>query len=234
MSQYIKHLEEMSDSQTSKRKLEYLDYNIGNFIAKLTKKSTILEIGPGTGEFEQLLNKRDFADIDIVDNDRSILNFVSSKRRIKNKFLTSDLLKIKSKLRNYDLILMVQVLEHIPISKFTPFIKTLFSKLNKEGNLIIVVPNGNNPLGLTERYADLQHTISFTTQSLKDLINITNLNNYQIQIRGYEIPPYTPVNIIRKILQKILHSILLLVMIINGGLFYKIMTPNIMLIIKKK
>ena len=112
-------------------------------------------------------------------------------------------------------------------------LKLLYKHLIKGGFLIIVVPNGNNPLGLIERYGDLQHTNCFTEQSLKDLVNISEIKNYKLEIRGYEIPPYDLLNIIRIFFQKTLHFILLLIMIINGGIYFKTMTPNIMLVIKK-
>ena len=235
MSQYLKHLTEMSGKETFQRKIDYLEFNTSSFTKSLKNKtSKVLEVGPGTGEFEAYLNKKKIYDIDIVDNDKSILNYVSNKFKIKNKILTNDISKINKKLRNYDLIFLMQVLEHIPISQYQKFVKTLFNHLNKEGVMIIIVPNANNPLGLIERYADLQHTSAFTTQSLKDLIDLANLKKYEIAIQGFEIPPFGIVNIIRKFLQKILHLFLLGIMVINGGLFFNILTPNIMLVIKKK
>ncbi len=234
MSNYIQHLEELSNEKTFERKKDYIDYNLKSIFEGVSfKKLYVLEIGPGLGELESYLNDKGGFEIDILDNDRSVLNYVSNKYKVRNKFLTSDILKLKSKLKDYDLIYMMQVLEHIPVSKSVEVVKVLFSHLKKNGCLVIVVPNANNPLGLIERYADLQHTTSFTQQSLKDLASLCGFNNNQLKISGFEIPPYGLVNIIRIILQKILHTFLLLIMIINGGTFFKTMTPNIMLVIKK-
>lgn len=235
MSKYLDHLTQMSTEQTLSRKVEYFRYNIGSFLNNLNfKKVKVLEIGPGLGEFESFLNKNKIYDIDIIDNDNSILDYVSGKYKVKNNFLSNDLSKIEKKFRNYDLIFLMQVLEHIPVASFESVMRILFAHLNKNGYLIIIVPNANNPLGLIERYADLQHTNAFTTQSLKDLVNLANLKNCQIEIKGFEIPNTGIINIMRKILQKVLHFFLLLLMIINGGLFFKVMTPNIMLVVKKK
>lgn len=235
MSKYLDHLTQMSTEQTLSRKVEYFRYNIGSFLNNLNfKKVKVLEIGPGLGEFESFLNKNKIYDIDIIDNDNSILDYVSGKYKVKNNFLSNDLSKIEKKLRNYDLIFLMQVFEHIPVASFEFVMRILFAHLNKNGYLIIIVPNANNPLGLIERYADLQHTNAFTTQSLKDLVNLANLKNCQIEIKGFEIPNTGIINIMRKILQKVLHFFLLLLMIINGGLFFKVMTPNIMLVVKKK
>ena len=141
---------------------------------------------------------------------------------------------MKNRLRQYDLIVLIQVLEHLPSSLYFPVLKKLYSRLKNEGLILIVVPNANNPLGLTERYGDLQHQNAFTEQSLKDLAIGSGISNCGIDIKGYSIPPYSLINVVRIIFQKILHLFLLMIMVINGGTYFKEMSPNITLIIKNK
>jgi len=234
MNNYIKHLEELSTSATLKRKKDYIDYNLKKCFKEIGFKNIkVLEVGPGLGEFESYLNDRGVVDIDIVDNDKSILDYVSRKYQIKRMYLTKDISLTEKKLGKYDLIFLMQVLEHLPVDKYVATIQLLYKHLVKGGFLVIVVPNANNPLGLVERYGDLQHTGSFTEPSLKDLITLSGIEDYLMEIKGYEIPPSNLLNLIRIFLQKILHTILLAIMIINGGLFFKTMTPNLSLIIKK-
>ena len=168
-----------------------------------------------------------------MDNDKSILDHVSTEFKISKMFLTNSISRTSNRLGSYNFIFLMQVLEHLPTNSFHSILRVLFNHLNEGGYLVCVVPNGNNPLGLVERYVDLQHTTCFTEQSLQDLVNLSEIENYQIEIKGFEIPPYNPINLIRLFLQKILHFILFLIMIINGGAFFKTMTPNIMLIIRK-
>lgn len=233
MSQYRNHLEQMYDKSTFKRKVDYLKYNLGYLVHDLSKGATILEVGPGMGELVYYLNRIGVYEIDIVDNDKAILENIKSKYRIKNPYLNQNLSQIDNKLRQYDIIVLIQVFEHLPINIYKDILTTLYKHLKVGGSLIIVVPNANNPLGMVERYGDLQHFNSFTEQSLKDLLNLAGFRNFEFQIKGFEIPPFDLLNIIRIILQKILHTILLVLMIINGGIFFKTMTPNIMLIIRK-
>lgn len=231
MASYLTHLKQMSSSKTFQRKVDYLNFNLGKY---LSRNSAILEVGPGLGEFEYYLNQKQIYDIDILDNDKNIIKLISENYKIKKSILIkSSELPVK-KLRTYDLILALQVLEHIPVKSYSDFVKILFSKLKKKGTLIIIVPNANNPLGLTERYADLQHTSSFTTQSLNDLVNAADLKNYQLDVKGYQIPPVDLINIVRIFFQKILHTLLIILMAVNGGVYYKVMTPNIMMVLKKK
>ncbi len=234
MSRYIDHLQELSSKETFNRKKDYIDYNLKSIFESIGYKSIkVLEIGPGLGEFESFLNDKKVLDVDIVDNDKSVIDFVSKKYKIRNKFLINKVSNLDKKLLNYDLIFLMQVLEHLQNSEYEVILKTLYKHLKPKGHIVIVVPNGNNPLGLVERYADLQHTNCFTQQSLKDLVNLSKIKNFEMEIKGYQIPPYGPINIVRIFFQKILHFFLFLIMVVNGGLFFKTMTPNIMLIIRK-
>lgn len=235
MDNYLRHLQQLSNGKTFNRKKDYIDYNLSNYLKKVEFKNLkVLELGPGLGEFESYLNDKGVFYIDVIDNDKGVLGYVSQKYQINKAFYANNISEIDKKLGQYNFIFLMQVLEHLPVEEYSRALNILYNHLEKDGYLVIVVPNGNNPLGLTERYADLQHTSCFTEQSLRDLIDASKIQSYQITIKGYEIPPYSLINLIRIPFQKILHFVLLLLMIINGGVFFKTMTPNIMLVLKKQ
>jgi len=235
MTSYLHHLDSLYTSKTFQRKIDYFRFNFGRFVNRLDpKKASVLEIGPGKGEFIAWLNSLGIEDIDVFDIDQEVVDFVKTNYKIKNSFVSDHISSIKDKMRMYDMIILVQVLEHIDPNKYFVFVRSIFSMLRKGGVLIIVVPNANNPLGMVERYGDLQHKNSFTDQSLKDLVFGSKITGYDMEIKGYSIPPYSILNIFRIFMQKILHLFLLLIMIVNGGSFYKIMTPNIVLVLKKR
>jgi SAM-dependent methyltransferase len=224
----------MYTPKTFGRKVDYVKYNFSDVLVNVKSRDfSVLEIGPGMGESIWYLNSQGIRNIDIVDNDREILAYLSKKFKINKVILNRDLGKLDKVLGDYDLIIMVQVLEHIPPSNYKNAIPTLYRHLKKGGTIVLVVPNANNPLGIVERYADLQHYTSFTEQSLRDVISGSGIKRFTFKIRGFEIPPYSLLNIIRICLQKLLHLILLATMIVNGGNFFTVMTPNIMLVIKK-
>lgn len=230
---YLIHLGDMYSRQTFVRKVEYLKYNLRGILPKKpTKDYSVLEIGPGMGECLSYLNELGIKNIDIVDNDSNILKSSAEFFQTRKAIFSQDLTRLSQKLGEYDLIIMIQVLEHIPTEKHKKTMQVLYSHLKKNGSIAVVVPNAGNPLGLVERYGDLQHTTAFTQQSLKDLVNYSNLDSVQVAVRGFEIPPYNILNIIRIIFQKILHAILLLALVVNGGIFFGLMTPNIMLVLK--
>lgn len=233
---YLVRLQRVSNKKSFQRKLDYIQYNFGSIIRKLKSRKdiSVLEVGPGLGEFVKYLNSVGVKDIDVIDSDRNVLKNLKTKFNISTSYFSDNVISVKNKLRKYDLIVLIQVLEHISPKVYFSVVKTLFLKLKKKGIILIVVPNANNPLGSVERYGDLQHQMAFTSQSLKDLVMGSGIANYNLEIRGYSIPPYTLINLIRILLQKTLHLILLGLMIVNGGSYFKVMTPNLTLIIEKE
>lgn len=234
MKTYVHRLQDMYNPQTYKRKLNYIQYNFSKYIDKFNKKDiSVLEIGPGLGEFVYHLNQRGIACIDVLDNDKAVLKYIKSNYKIRNSILTGDIEGVQNKLGQYSIIFLLQVLEHIPKRRYKTYIKILFKHLCPQGYLIITVPNGGTPLGLSERYNDLQHETLFTEHSLRELANYSEILNYDIEIKGYMIPPFNLINIVRIIFQKVYHLFLSILYIINAGVYIKIHNPNISLIIKK-
>lgn len=233
MSNYLTHMEELGQGTAFGRRVDYLKYNFKSYLSTLTKSSNVLEIGPGTGELLQILNERKVFKIDIIDNDSAILKYCKDKFKINKAILSRSLDLSKSVKKKYDLIVLTQVFEHIPKSSYQNWLKTLYGSLNPGGSIIITVPNGANPLVGTERYGDLQHENIFTIYSFQELMTFANLKNANYLINGFEIPPINILNLIRIILQKILHSLFILLMIVNGGIYQTLLTPNITLVITR-
>jgi 2-polyprenyl-3-methyl-5-hydroxy-6-metoxy-1,4-benzoquinol methylase len=234
MSSYLDHLQNAYSEKTFQRKLQYIDHNIGRFFEpKKFSGMSVLEIGPGLGELVAYCNKRKNNSVDVIDNDEGILKYISNHFKVRSTFLSSDISTLDKKLEKYNLIVMIQILEHMPPDQYQSVMRTLYKHLHPGGEMIIVVPNGNNPLGMVERYGDLQHYNSFTTRSLQDLAALANIPLSEVVVRGYEIPPSSIINILRIMVQKVTHLFLLAILIGNGGTFFWTLTPNIMLQIKK-
>jgi len=230
MKNYLEYLESIQTPKNFQRKVEYLKYNFSKYFNQ--KEISVLEVGPGLGEFVHFLNQKGIKTIDLIDQDKDILQNIKQKYLVRKIFL-GDISSIQIK-DKYDVIFLLQVLEHIPKTKYHELLNTLYKQLNKDGKIIITVPNGNNPFSLTERYSDLTHQMLFTENSLKELPNYCNLSKTtNLDIQPYNIPPYSLINIIRIILQKIIHIFIFLGLVLNGGVYSQLLTPNITLIIAK-
>lgn len=235
MSSYLHHLTSMYSPETFQRKIEYIKYNIfPHFSDSLTSKTTFLEIGPGLGELVSTVNSMTKGKIDVIDNDATVLQYVENKYKIQRSFQTEDVSLIDKKLGMYDYVVGIHVLEHIPPSQYEKVLKTLVKHVKPGGKIIFVVPNGNNPLGLVERYGDLQHYALFTTRSFLDFVALADSKDLEAHVLGYHIPPYTLLNILRIGMQKILHAFLIGMLMMNAGIFFTVMTPNSMVVIQKK
>lgn len=208
-------------------------YNFGHYLLSKKETGTFLEIGPGLGHAIKFLNSKGVNKIDIVDNDDSILNYIKENFEINKLYKTDNIKEIDTQLDHYDVIIATQVFEHIPKEQYRSFLTTLYKHLNKNGYLIITVPNMANPFTLCERYGDITHTNGFTDNSLIELAAMSEIPVSSIMVRAYKIPPYSLLNIIRIFFQKILHLALLAMSIINAGSYSKLLTPNISLVIKK-
>lgn len=233
MTNYLKHMENNTDQITFTRRVGYLKYNYANYLKNLIKSQRILEIGPGKGELLSLLNQQKFTNIDIIDNDQAILNYCQKKYQLQQSILLKNDNILKNLKNKYDLIILTQVFEHIKKERYIFWLKNLYQVLKPNGYIIITVPNGANPLFGTERYGDLQHQNLFTITSFSQLITFANLKNHSYQILPFSIPSTNPLNFIRIILQKLLHSFFVILMIINGAIYQTLLTPNITLVIKK-
>ena len=233
MSTYLDYLNQISSKKTFSRKLDYVKYNFGSYILSRERADKVLEIGPGLGHTVKFLNSSGFISIDIVDNDDSILNYIKDKFEINKIFKTNDIKEIDNHLDHYDVIIATQVFEHIPKDQYKSFLTTLYKHLNKNGYLIITVPNMANPFTICERYGDITHTNGFTDNSLIELAAMSDIPRSSIKVKAYNIPAYNLLNIIRIFFQKTLHLMLLLMSIVNAGSYSKLLTPNISLVIKK-
>lgn len=233
MTTYLNHINTTANKKTFSRRVSYLNYNFAPYLKLLSKTSRVLEIGPGKGELLSILNQRKINNIDIIDNDKAVLNYCQKKYQLKQTTLLKTDQSIKNLKNKYDLIVLTQVFEHIKKESYMVWIRGLYQALKPGGHILITVPNGANPLSGTERYGDLQHQNIFTTYSLHELITFANLKNQSHFITGFKIPPTNPINLIRLILQKLLHLLFIGLMIINGAIYQTLMTPNITLVIKK-
>ena len=66
----------------------------------------------------------------------------------------------------WDVVLLLDVLEHVPVEHQIHFLRTIYGALRAGGLLIITVPNANAILASRWRYNDHTHHCSFTEHSL--------------------------------------------------------------------
>jgi len=232
MADYLNYLENIQNQTSSSRLRGYLNHNFSRYI---TSGCKVLEIGPGTGGFVQFAKDCGASSVDVIDREHAVMNYLKNKVQIRNGWVSSveQLENIQSQLDKYDLIFMLQIVEHVNKSSLTSMLQILYKQLNPGGRILITVPNGGNPLSIVERYSDITHENLFSENSLQQIVGMSDLENPIVKVRGYKIPPINAVNIVRIIIQKITHIFLKGLLMANGGVFFGVMEPNITLEIQK-
>jgi 2-polyprenyl-3-methyl-5-hydroxy-6-metoxy-1,4-benzoquinol methylase len=233
MADYSDYLDRISNPKTFQRKCAWLKHNFGSLF---TAGQRVLEIGPGLGEFLHFVGEKGVTVIDIVDRDRGVLGRVQSQFPVRNAWMCSaeEIASLDGELEEYDRIFLLQVMEHIETRHLQSFLRTLYGHLAPGGMIVITVPNGGNPLSIVERYSDITHHNLFSENSLKELVELTELPGAVCRVQGYRIPPVSLLDGARIAAQAALHLLLKAIMVINGGVFFSIYQPNITLIIEKR
>ncbi len=160
-------------------KLVVLDY-----ILKLTKAKTVLDLGTGSGNFELKFAKKLDKIVGVDYNDEAIA-FLKTKlheNKINNvKLIVNDLKEIEKigHLPKFDLILMVDVIEHLRITDAEGLVLKLKGLLKSGGEICIITPNYKSPWLLIENILDVftilphfegeQHLAKYYKQNLENL-----------------------------------------------------------------
>lgn len=230
---YLDHLERVSDAKTWRRKLDYLRFN---FDGDIGPGHRVLEIGPGRGEFIAYAAERAVAFVDVIDDSAAVLSRATAMRGVRRSWLASveALGGIEAELGEYDRIVLVHVLEHLAKPAIAPAVRVLYRHLSPGGRLLATVPNGANPLGVVERYADFTHETLFTEESLMQLVDICDLPGAAARVRGFRIPAVNLLNRTRILAQAALHLLLKAMLIVNGGVYFSLYEPNITLVLTRE
>ena len=233
MTDYLQYMQQISSAKGSKAKAAYLDYNFSRFIKP---GCSILEIGPGLGEFLEFISKSNPQSIDIIDRDQAMLDSLQANFKLRNalNIAAEDIASQKDQLGKYDIIFMLQIMEHVQTNALEGLVRTLYECLKPGGRLLITVPNGANPLGLVERYSDITHVNLFSPNSLLQLARFAGIDSSEACVQGYRIPASGLINLIRIVMQSALHFIFKALLAINGGVYFTPMHPNITLIVTKR
>lgn len=84
----------------------------------------------------------------------------------------------------YDVVLLLDVLEHIPVGEQIEVMRALLSVIEPGGRVIITVPNATSPLAARWRYIDFTHHSSFTEHSLRFVLLNAGFSPVEIPGQG--------------------------------------------------
>lgn len=211
----------------SQIKIKEFEYNYGKYLRE-AKNCSVLDVGVGLGEMLECFHRGniDYLGIDISE---STINFCKKY----NCMQVCDVSKwLAGNLKKYGLITCLDVLEHVPKDEINLFLRSLYDALEKDGILILQVPNLQSPFGFLHHFNDLTHVTGFVEHSLEQLFKANSISTYSFfpyeHIIGINLK-----SIVKKFLRGIFYRTIKLLRAIDCCPNPKIITPIIYAVIKK-
>ena len=146
------------------------------------KNARILDFGCGVGHFLYFLKKMGYNNFIGIDISPQQVDFV--RKYITNNVILADgfdFLKEALRERDYfDVIVLNDVIEHIPKVKILELLKLMFYVLKSGGKIFIKTDNMGNPFNLRSRYMDFTHEIGFTEHNLYQVLYVTGFRKIRV------------------------------------------------------
>ena len=169
---YISSGHFMENTNVSKKRLrkEFNGFD-KNILPELSKERSIsvLEIGFGTGYFLRYLLKNGYNNFWGIEVGKEQYAFALKHVTNRIELVGNPLNYLEKHQKSFDIIIMLDVMEHIPKNKVIQYFKAIYGSLKAEGRLILRVPNGSNPFNMGAIYHDFTHETVFTMRSINQI-----------------------------------------------------------------
>ncbi|HEY4206316.1 MAG TPA: class I SAM-dependent methyltransferase [Puia sp.] len=129
----------------------------------------ILDIGCGHGTFLYFAKEKGYMNVRGIDfsEEQVALAHRLGLQEVQRASLEEFLQTSKDK---YDLVLMIDVLEHLEPQELFDALDSVAAILRPDARLIIHVPNAEGLFGMRIRYGDYTHTQAFTPRSIRQIL----------------------------------------------------------------
>lgn len=167
-----------------------------DYCLDFNKKLSILDLGAGSGNFEIIFGKK-VKRITAVDYRKEALDFLASvlsKKRISNVKLVECDIRNLNDIKNigkYDLILLVDVIEHIQMEEADKMIKNFTKLLVPGGKICVITPNYNSlwiyfesildKFTIVPHFKGHQHLAQYYPKNLKNVFEKNGYTTSSIQ-----------------------------------------------------
>lgn len=167
---------------TNENNVESIKYNrnILESYLDIPRESKILDVGCGFGYSLFALKELGFTNIQGFE-----VSTEQAQQCVKNGFNVAteqdSIQWLNSRENEFDVILLLDVLEHVPVDLQIDFLRAIYKALKKSGKLVISVPNSSSILSSRWKYNDYTHYSSFTEHSLYFVLKNAGFNIINIE-----------------------------------------------------
>ena len=172
------------DMKEFKRNKEPFQRNVKMFLSKTKKKKkgSYLDVGCATGHFVQVFKDKGW-DATGIDVSEYSTRFAREERGL--NVLTGDVAKANLPKNHYDLITLLNVVEHLPNPR--EVLKELGRVLKKNGVLVITTPNAGSAVAKIRKdkwwgYDDEGHIHFFSLRTLDQLLDELGMEIFAIDL----------------------------------------------------
>lgn len=153
------------------------------------REARCLDIGCGMGFAIQALQDVGFKNVRGIDIDRSQVD-AAVRRGLPVEQVDDTPSYLAAHPSAFDVILLLDVLEHIPVGEELPALRAAYGALRPGGRIIVQVPNANAACSARWRYIDFTHANSFTEHSLAFVL--ANAGFVEISVPRQPDPSFPP------------------------------------------
>lgn len=167
---------------------------------------SILDVGCGTGTLLYSLKRKGYINVCGIDISSEQVRIA---RQIVDNIIEGNAIEyLDSHPSAFDLILGVDIIEHLRKDEAINFLKACYKALRKNGRLILQTPNAESPWGGFCMYGDFTHEVFYQPLWLKKLLQLTGFMNIEIKPTGPVV--HGIVSLIRFLVWKIIWTFLVI------------------------
>lgn len=149
--------------------LNAYDRRISNRL-KILKDWQCLDIACGYGNFLAYLRNIGVVDYLGVDSSENAIKTAAAEFGASHVVCQDVFRFLREEPKKYDLISALDFLEHLTKEELFSFLELANKHQDPEGTLLIRTPNASGLFGMSVRYSDITHEISFTPGAIKDVL----------------------------------------------------------------
>jgi len=215
-------------------KFEQFEFNYRKYFPSPPhgKDVRLLDIGIGRGEMLSCMRDWGYRDFLGIDISPSTVEFCKSLN-LPCERVDDTTAWLSGNSETFDVITLLDVLEHIPKTDMIEFLSRLKDALKPAGLLIVQVPNLQAPDGHLHRYNDITHGTGFIEHSLAQVLLAAGFSKFKF-IGFEEFVFGTPREHFNKIFRRLHWAIVRFLRRVDGNLNPKILNPVFTAIVYKE
>ncbi len=164
------------------------------------RQSRVIDVGCGAGHCLYFLQKEGFDNAEGLDTSPEMIN-QCQLQDLRNITLGHWREFLRARPHTYGVVIANDFLEHLTKEEILEFLDMVLIALQPKGRLILKVPNAYTIFGSRDAYIDFTHQLSFTPQSMLQVLTAVEFSPIRI------LPVQTPIQSIKGALRQALWEI---------------------------